>query len=384
MEVRISKESNKIRIQNDEMIVRVSSKDEAVKHHAPNLKSKFEESVALIRALEKPPRHTKSIKTILPEPQPPNFSSHQVIIQTLLKIVWNCYLAKYRTITTTFQHAIKNKIQTTKRLRDFDSQMNDVETEMFSNLSREIETEMAAKEEAVLTQIRGALRKEGTIDDLFEYAIERGIAATGEDRLFFAPRVDSNLSLVADFDFDTGKLWDEWKLQVERHKLVFQGKLDDLAAIDQKIDGVRKSEKEVESKEADENDGVAMFSQLYRAMVEQLAHVKLEREIKDQSLKRYKIFLHEKLKTAKMRAYGKLRSDITKDEHESIEAATLSLKRDLDKIKLTQDRALAELISLKTNVDQILKSMTITIDLTLESAREYLYNEGLDALLQWQ
>ena len=72
MEVRISKrDGGRIKIENDEMIVRVNSK-ETVKHVPLNLKSKFEESVALIRALEKPPKHVQSFKTVLPQPVRPN------------------------------------------------------------------------------------------------------------------------------------------------------------------------------------------------------------------------------------------------------------------------------------------------------------------------
>jgi len=385
MEVRISKrEGGKIKIENDEMIVRVNSKD-SVKHVPTNLKSKFEESVALIRALEKPPKHTATSKTILPQPVTPNFSTHP-LLQTLLNIVWQCHVARYRIITSTFKNAIGQKVLITRRLRDFDAMLCKTESEMLENVTREGARFLEEKERDELANIKEALRRDGSIDELIEFAIERGIASTGEERIFFAPRIDANLRAVSEFQFETNKLWNEWKLQVDRQRLVFQGKLESLDKIDADISKVRASCQEVQKEEDGDEDGIPMFSKLYRAMVEQLSALKMRREMHDQAFKRYRVFMHEKFKTAKMKVYAKIRADTVKDEHVAIEEATMNLKKELDSIKLTQDRATIEINTAGSSarLEPLLKSMSATIDLNLESAREYLYNEGLDALLAWQ
>lgn len=378
MDVKVAKDNGKIRIQNDEMIVRVNTK-ETVKHTQINLKSKFEESVALVRALEKPPKHHRSPKTVMPSPPTPTFNHHPVV-QTLLKIVWSCHLEKFKLITTTFQGAIKSKIICTKKLRDFDATLVSMENEVIRKIRNESQQKMREKIDEQLVQIREALRKEGDLDELIEIAIERGIASTGEEREFFAPRFEATLS---SFDIRAGTLWEEWKLQVERHKLVSQGKLEALAQIDEKIASLDVKVKE-EERAVSEDDGVAMFSQLYRSMVEQLSTLKLEQELHALALRKYEQFLREKMKVVKMRAYAKIRADIIQDEQVSIESASSFLKDEVAKLKKTQDQALAELkIATSRNLDHDLKSMQVSIDLTLESAREYLYNEGLDNLLQW-
>jgi hypothetical protein len=313
----------------------------------------------------------------MPTPAPPAFSHHPVI-QTLLKIVWRCHVEKYRLITTTFQNAIKAKVASTRKLRDFDDHLVLLENEVISKIKSDAVQSFTERMEAELAEIRAALRKEGSLEELLEQAIERGIAATGEDRAFFAPRFQVNLSKIASFEINR-KLWDEWKLQVERHKLVFQGKLDLLPQIDEKIANLKVEEEEEEEEEPE--NSIAMFSQLYRAMVEQLSALKLEQEMQTIAIRKYELFLREKMKVAKMRAYTKIRFDIIQEEQVSIEAASTFLKDELAKIKVAQDRALSELKSARVEHD--LKSMQVTIDLTLESAREFLYNEGLDALLPW-
>ena len=369
MEVRVAKEANKIRISNDEMIVKINGR-ESVRHTPLNLKAKFEESISLIRAMEKPPKHVKGRKTVFPVPSCPVLNQHP-ILQTLLKIVWEGFVGKFNILTQTFRATIQERVASTKKLRDFEAVLSKSENEIISNIRANVRDEPDNKEE-----IEEALGKKGTVDELIEYAIERGVASTGEDRSFFSVSV---LPSLGGFQAETEYLWAEWKLQVERHKCVFKGKLDQLSRIDDEIAKI-KERPVVEEEKADENDGIAMYSQMYKAIIEQLSEIKVRKEIQNAALDKYEKYLRERMNVAKQKAYANIRSEIIALESTEIAKATSDLKLKLDKIKAEQDRALHEIKVAGANVDQIVKTMQISIDLTLESAREFLYTEGLDAL----
>ena len=119
---------------------------------------------------------------------------------------------------------------------------------------------------------------------------------------------------------------------------------------------------------------------MYKAIIEQLSEIKVRKEIQNAALDKYEKYLRERMNVAKQKAYANIRSEIIALESTEIAKATSDLKLKLDKIKAEQDRALHEIKVAGANVDQIVKTMQISIDLTLESAREFLYTEGLDAL----
>jgi hypothetical protein len=387
-----TKKGLKVKVESDEIAVKLG-KNTSLSNTQSNvkLKSLFEEMVTSMRNGTPLPSFPTLPRDSLSKNKPecPSFSSQHAILQSLLKLVWETHLTRYNEIVFTFEEAIQMKVENTKRICEFNNTLEKNKTlileEVHENSILELKKEYRSLWADKLLAIQELLNSNShDVSELLELLIAKAVDDLKVDMTSLEVDLDKSLGLFRqELLVKSDELWKQWSLQLERHSAVLKGKLTEVNQIDEKLKKNSSSTfQEITHKEKEE----IPFNKemMYKDMILLLSSMKLDFEIRLTSLSKLKEFLSIKIQESKQKAVAKLITQTLTKEEEEIEASKVKLQNQLNDIKLSQDRVLREL-SLACNnslapVETILKSMQLTIDLNLETARERVYMEALKSL----
>jgi hypothetical protein len=396
MDIKLQGESTKkglkVKVESDEIAVKLG-KTTSLTNTQSNvkLKSLFEEMVTSMRngtplpSIPTLPRDNLSKN----KPECPSFSSQHAILQSLLKLVWETHLTRYKEIVFTFEEAVQMKVENTKRICEFNNTLEKNKTvileEVHENSILELKKEYRSLWADKLLVIQELLSSNShDVSELLELLIAKAVDDLKVDMSSLEVDLDKSLGLFRqELLVKSDELWKQWSLQLERHSAVLKGKLTEVNQIDEKLKKNSSSTfQEITHKEKE--DVPFNKEMMYKDMILLLSSMKLDFEIRLTSLSKLKEFLSIKIQESKQKAVAKLITQTLIKEEEEIEASKVNLQNQLNDIKLSQDRVLREL-SLACNnslapVETILKSMQLTIDLNLETARERVYMEALKSL----
>lgn len=386
----ISKKGVKVKVESDEMAVKLGKTNLSSVQTTVKLKALFEELVTCLRnGTPSPsfPTLPHTVEKIVPQ-CPPLMNQHP-ILQTLLKLVWETHITRYREIVFTFEEAIHMKVENTRRICDFTSSLEVDKESLVQKLHEtsiaELKKEFRGLWAEKLVVIQDLLETQSAdVSELLELLIQKATKELSIDVETLEAPVDKALGLFRqDFLVKSDQLWKEWSLQLERHKSVLKGNLTAVNSIDDQLrKSTTASSAEPKHQETDEAFDETEFA--YKDMILLLSSMKLDFEIRLTSLSKLKQFLSSKLQESKQRALAKLITETLVQEEKELEASKEKLQNQLNDVKLSQDRVLREL-SLACNnslapVETILKNMQLTIDLNLETARERTYTEAMKKL----
>lgn len=383
----------KIKLESDEMAVRIGKQSLPSSTTSSNakLKANFEESITLLRNFQKPtfPLLPSKVDDTVLVPECPSLNDQHPILKTLLKLIWETHENKYMSIVTTFQEATKMKVENTKRIRQFTEQLQTSQDtllkELHENELQKIKEEFRSLWANEIQVVQSVLKTDSTdIDELLDQLIQRTSKEFRLDPSLLEPTVDKCLSLFRqDLLEKSDTLWKQWTLQLERHTAVLKGKLEDVRKLDEKLLQHQQSKSKEFTSEKQESIQNAEYA--YREMILTLSSVKLDFEIRTSALQKLKAFLSLKLLTSKQEAIARLVTETLQKEENELEKSKVKLQKHLEENQLTYDRILRELTTACNNslvpVENILKTMSLTIDLNLETARERIY---VHSLLQLQ
>lgn len=393
MDIRLqgdSKKGIKVKLESDEIAVKVGKTTLSNTQTNVKLKSVFEETVTCLRNGVPPPSFPSLPNTVEKVvPQCPSFSNQHPILQTLLKLIWETHMTRFNEIVFTFEEATQMKVENTRRICEFTINLEKDKEAMIQKLH---ETSIAdlkkefrhlwAEKLVVIQELLDT--SSADVSELLELLIQKATKDLKIDVASLEVSLDKSLGLFRqELLVKSDELWKEWSLQMERHSSVLKGNLKNVSTVDEKLKASSK-QSFPEIKHSEEEEEMNETEYAYKDMILLLSSMKLDFEIRLSSLSKLKQFLSSKLQESKQEAVAKLITQTLKQEEGVLEDSRQKLQNQLNDVKMNQDRVLREL-SLACNnslvpVESILKNMQLTMDLTLETARERVYTEALKKL----
>ena len=400
MEIRVEADkqrSVKVKLQSDEVAVRVGKTvaSDRLRPSVETLRAHFEESVTALRN-QRPP----SFPSLLPsapsarplDPSCPSISAFHPLLQTLLKLVWESYVHEFQTVTQTFTAGVTMKVKNTQRLLSFRKTLEHssaaLVAAMHDKAVQDVRTSFRATWADELAAAREALScSSHDVDELLDVALKKASAATRISPTDLHADVASCLGFMKQsFRVRSDRLWEEWTLQMKRHRMVFDGNLKELEFVDKQLAALKDMPDTRPSSSSNDEDAQPASSDAspWKELVLVLTSVKLDFDIQLGCLHKLKSWASESTETSRASVLSSAFQDVLSTEESQLGDAKVQLSRSLEEQGIVRDRVLRELRTACNNtlapVDSILKSMQLSFELSLEAAREHVYLRALHEL----
>lgn len=400
MEIRVEADKQKsirVKLQSDEVAVRIGKTipSDRLRPSVESLKAHFEESVTALRS-NRSPSFPASVPTStssqILEPACPTLSSFHPLLQTLLKLVWDSHLHEFHAVTQTFQTGVSMKVKNTKRLAEYrktlEASSSQLVHSMHEQAVKDVKTSFRATWGSKLADARDALgASTNDVDELLELALHKASATTRLKPVDLQANVAACLGAMKEsFRSRSDRLWEEWTLQMKRHKLVFEGNLKELEFVDKQIANLRGLSELSDAQTPKEEDKETTEASPWKELILVLSSIKLDFDIQLGCISKLKGWATENLEQSRAEATSAAFGDMLKTEEVQIAEAKVQLTRSLEEQKIQRERVLRELRTACNNslapVDAVLKSMHLSSELALEAAREQVYLRALHDLKQ--
>jgi hypothetical protein len=317
------------------------------------------------------------------------------ILQTLLKLVWETHKKRFHAITSTFKAALEEKLQNTQRILHQKANLkksNDKLLEMFSEEANAMaisnfEQRWALELEAAREKFQAS--PSTTIEELLSQALE------------FCSRIQVEPAQVdvgdlldqsdSKFRAKCERLWETWKLHVDRHAQVFKGNLSKLGEIDAQIKDLEQEEtfKAVAVQESlMEMDGPTSETEAaYKAWMEfvkLLSVLKIDYDIRINIAKKACSWISTRIRESMHSELAGACVALLESEQASILGNREKVRRVLEEVKESQATIETELARACNKSSSLyasaLSQMQLTCDLCLEATRETLYQHANNAI----
>jgi hypothetical protein len=398
MEIRVEadkQKSVKVKLQSDEVAVRVgkSVASDRLRPSVETLRAHFEESVTALRSHRSP-----SFPSVLPsapsarplDPSCPSISAFHPLLQTLLKLVWESYVHEFQSVTQTFSAGVTMKVKNTQRLLSFRKTLEQssaaLVAAMHDKAVQDVRTSFRATWADELAAAREALGcSSHDVDELLDVALKKASAATKVKPTDLHADVASCLGFMKQsFRVRSDRLWEEWTLQMKRHRLVFDGNLKELEFVDKQLAALKDPEPGLAATSSSTDADTAPDASPWKDLVLVLTSVKLDFDIQLGCLHKLKSWASESTEQSRASVLSTAFQDVLTAEETQLSDAKVQLSRSLEEQGIVRDRVLRELRTACNNtlapVDSILKSMQLSFELSLEAAREHVYLRALHEL----
>lgn len=403
MEIRVDADkakSIKVRLQSDEVAVRIGKQGapaEKLRPSVATLKAQFEETVTALRS-NRPISHARSgdigrgedtlRSASVMQPTAPSLNSFHPLLQTLLKLVWDTHMHHFQAVSVTFQEGVSMKVRNTQRLVSFrktlDASSAALVEDMHAQAISDVRSEFRAVWAQRLADARHALQAQTSdVDELLSIALDKAISSTTLKSVDLQADVNVCLGTLKEtFRTRSEGLWDEWTLQMKRHKLVFEGNLTEVEFVDSQIKALKTlPSSSLTSRGEEGNNDDNTTNSMWKDLIVMLSSMKLDFDIRLSCVSKLKQSAVERMESSKAQATTHAFSNLMKEEEAQLVQAKMTLSRTLEDQKIAQERVLRELRLACNNslspVDSVLKSMQLSVELALEAAREVVYVRAL-------
>jgi len=317
------------------------------------------------------------------------------ILQTLLKLVWETHKKRFHAITSTFKAALEEKLQNTQSILQQKANLkksNDKLLEMFSEEANAMA--IANFEQKWATELEAARDKfqassSTSIEDLLSQALE------------FCSRIQVEPAQVdvgdlldqsdSKFKAKCDKLWDVWKLHVERHAQVFKGNLAKLGDIDAQIKELESEDfqpvKETQEPELEMDGPTSETEAAYKAWMEfvkLLSVLKIDYDIRINIAKKACSWISTRIRESMHSELAGACVALLESEQASILRNREKVRKVLEEVKESQATIETELSRACNKSSSLyapaLSQMQLTCDLCLEATRETLYQHANRAI----
>ena len=397
----------RVRVQVEQQEIAVKIRTDATANQSAQgtrkLQADFEEATTRARAelsLEPFRKLRKKASAKPPRPGKPTFSTVKPMLHGFLDAAWKIQEARYDSIAKIFYRSLQQKVQSTKKLLSYAEKVrgegDDIVKMCAAKASEQTKKEFQLKWQAELNEIRRLLRlsKDDTssVDELQKLAIERALGATGQSLESLQQTVEGGVlaKLAESVNAELDVARQTWKLTQRRQKLVFDGKLGaEIDQIDSQIASLKTKVVQSDSSDSEgefEPNGLSMYRKAYTHMLEQLSMIRVEHECSVAALQKLREKLAEEVQLGVEKAIGQARAKITLDEQSEVANAAAELKSfilDLTKKKEQIEKEIRAACT-QTEFDscsQLLRTMELTIDMALDSVREYSYEAAIHSCL---
>lgn len=360
------------------------------------LRASFDESISVLRRGPS----TENIKTSIEfVPNlgeiPISLGQLHPILQTLLKLVWETHKKRFHAITSTFKAALEEKLQNTQSILRQKANLkksNDNLLEMFSEEANAMA--IANFEQRWVGELEAAREKfqsppSTTIEELLSQALEFcsriQVEPTQVDVGDLLDQSDSKFKAKCD------RLWEMWKLHVERHSHVFKGNLAKLGEIDRQLKDLEEQELPVPSSAQEpelELDGPTSETEAaYKAWMEfvkLLSVLKIDYDIRINIAKKACSWISTRIRESMHSELASACVFLLESEQQSILKNREKVRKVLEEVKESQATIETELARACNRNSQLyapaLSQMQLTCDLCLEATRETLYQHANRAI----
>jgi hypothetical protein len=400
MEIRVEADkakSIKVKLQSDEMAVRIGKQGappEKLRPSVATLKAQFEETVTALRSnrpISNPRMGDVNRVGTLMQPTAPSLSSFHPLLQTLLKLVWDTHMHHFQAVSSTFQEGVSMKTRNTQRLVAFRKTLDDSASTLVESMHtqaiQDVRTEFRTVWAQRLADARHALQADTSdVDELLALALEKAAASTKFKAVDLQADVNVCLGTLKEtFRSRSEGLWDEWTLQMKRHKLVFEGNLKEVEYVDSQLKALKSLSPTAtlpQGNREEQDDG--SVDAMWKELIVMLSSMKLDFDIRLGCVHKLKTWAIESTESSKAKATTSAFSNLLQQEEDQLQLAKTTLSRTLEEQKIAQERVLRELRLACNNslapVDSVLKSMQLSVELALEAAREVVYVRALHDL----
>lgn len=362
---------------------------------ADKLRASFEESINVLRRGPS----TDSIRTSIAfTPSlgniPLAIETFHPILQTLLKLQWETHRRRYQAISLTFKSALEEKLGNTQNiivqkaaLKKSNDQLLQLFQEEATTLAMQnFEQRWANELEAARDKFQASPTT--TIEDLLSKALDFCARINVEP----APVDVGDLLTQGDKELKArcDALWKTWELHVSRHQSVFKGNLSKLAEIDVQLSALRQdvSTAAVPPEPEMELDGPTSETEIaYKAWMEfvkLLSTLKIDYDIRINVSKKACLWMSQRIKESMHGELAQACIAVLDAEQVNILKNREKVRSVLEEVKESQTTILAELKRASNNsathYSSALTQMQLTCDLSLEAARETLYQHALNCL----
>lgn len=384
----------------NELSVNLKAKEKEVPliNTAEKLRSEFEEAISSLRMGPS----TEDISTKIDFDVnlgecPLAINSFHSILQTLLKLMWETHKRKYTAVVQGFKCALEDKISNTQKILVQKRNLKESNEQLLKTFQIEAVKQAIVKFEDTWAVELGAARKKFQDESA-------GIETLVSKAMDFCGRIKVEPSQVdvgdlleqtdAQLKHKTDCLWTVWNLHVERHKAVFQGNLPELQKIDKQIQDIDSSTErpnsssfvpDLDSDLAQENkfDPTSETEIAYKAWMEfvkLLGILKIDYDIRITMAKKATTWMSSKITESLHTELSRACMEIIEKEQASILKNREKMRDILNDVKTSQTVIESEIKRACNNIhsqySSALTQMQLTCDLSLEAARETLYQKS--------
>jgi hypothetical protein len=316
------------------------------------------------------------------------------ILQTLLKLQWETHRRRYQAIMMTFKSALEEKLGNTQNILAQKAALkksNDQLLQLFQEESTSLAVqnfEQRWKSELEAARDKFQANHDTSIEDLLSKALD------------FCARINVEPSpvdvgdLLAQGDRELkarcDTLWKTWELHVSRHQSVFKGNLSKLAEIDVQLNALRQDSGDTlaQQEHSVELEGPTSETEIaYKAWMEfvkLLSTLKIDYDIRINVSKKACLWMSQRIKESMHAELAQACIAVLDAEQVNILKNREKVRGVLDEVKESQVTILAELKRASNNsashYSSALTQMQLTCDLSLEAARETLYQHAMNCL----
>jgi hypothetical protein len=397
MEVRLpqTKPGLKIKTVSEELNVNLKAKEhkEQKVNTVEKLRSSFEEAISSLRMGPS----TEDISTGLEfeinlGECPLSLSNYHTILQTLLKLMWETHKRKYCAIAQGFKGALEEKVRNTQKILVQKRQLKESNDSLLKTFQVEAVRQAIVKfEEAWSEDLAAARDKFADPTAGIETLVSKAMDFCG--RIKVEPEEVNVGDLLEQTDQQlknkTELLWKLWDLHVKRHKSVFQGNLSDLQNIDREIQSidlsqtleVSKVEKEEEQVQQTASSDTEEAYKAWMKFVKLLGILKIDYDIRITMAKKATAFMSSKITESLHAELSRACLEVLDQEQASILKNREIMREILSDVQKSQGFIESEIKRACNNITSqysaALTQMQLTCDLSLEAARETLYEKAI-------
>ena len=281
------------------------------------------------------------------------------------------------------------KVRNTQRLVSFrktlDSSAASLVDTMNTQAIHDVRVEFRGVWAQRLADARQALQATTSdVDELLHLALTKATDSTTLTPVDLHASVNVCLGTLKEtFRTRSDGLWDEWTLQMKRHKLVFEGNMKEVEFVDSQIGKLQTLPlvPALDRARTDDHDEDGTNDTRWKELIVMLSSMKLDFDIRLGCVSKLKAWATETTESSKASATTQAFSMLLKEEETQMTTTKTTLSRTLEDQKIAQERVLRELRLACNNsmapVDSVLKSMHLSVELALEAAREVVYVRAL-------
>jgi hypothetical protein len=385
----------KIKTVGQELSVSLKTKEhkEQKVNTVEKLRSSFEESISSLRMGPSIEDISVGIEFDISLGECPlALGNYHSILQTLIKLMWETHKRKYSAILQGFKGALEEKIYNTKKILIQKRQLKESNDALIKSFQMEsVKQAILNFEEVWAIDLQAARDKFEDPTAGIEVLVSKAMDFCG--RIKVEPEEVNVGDLLEQTDQKlknrTDQLWKLWDLHVQRHKSVFQGNLGQLQIIDKEIqllDLSNSQENAVEPlveipAEATPSSETEEAYKAWMKFVKLLGILKIDYDIRITMAKKATTWMSSKITESLHAELSRASMEVLEKEQQSILKHRELMREILTDVQKSQAVIESEIKRACNNItsqySSALTQMQLTCDLSLEAARESLYEKAI-------